>query len=98
MASSCRSIVAASAKGSSRSRRVTRWATVARSTSAQPRADALFADELHGGQEKILEQAELVAVERVDRGERGGRVVAEIAEQLADVGPEIGRASCRERV
>src|SRR2546426_834462 len=35
--------------------------------SAQPRADALFADEFDGGQEEVLEQAERIAVEPVER-------------------------------
>src|SRR2546426_5758769 len=62
------------------------WGVVA---SAQPRADALFADELDGGQEEVLEEAELMAVERVDGGEGGERVIPEIAEQFADVGPVL---------
>jgi hypothetical protein len=56
-------------------------------TATHARADALLADQLDGGQEEVLEEAELAAVEGVDRREGGGRVVAEVAEQLADVGP-----------
>jgi hypothetical protein len=47
--------------------------------SAQPGADALFADELDGRQEEVLEQTELVGVEGVDGGESRARVVADVA-------------------
>src|SRR5262245_57804761 len=52
-------------------------------------AHARLATELDGGQEQVLEPAQLAAVERVDRGLGGGSVVAHVPEQLADVGPVL---------
>ena len=51
--------------------------------------DAFLGAELDRGQEEILEEAQLVAVEGVDRGLGGRAVVAEVAQELADVGPVL---------
>jgi hypothetical protein len=56
---------------------------------AEAGPDPFFAEELDGGQEEVLEQAELEPVEGVDRPEGGGRVGAEVAEQLAHRGPVL---------
>src|SRR6266403_4966196 len=56
---------------------------------ADPRADPLFAHELHRGQEQVLEQPQLVGVERVHRGARRRRVIAYVPEELADVRPVL---------
>src|SRR5262245_16215420 len=54
-----------------------------------PGPDALLAQELDGGQEEILEQPELVAVEGVQRRHRRRGVVAEIPHELPHVGPVL---------
>src|SRR5437016_5082096 len=56
---------------------------------AQTRADPLFARELHRGQEQVLEQPQLVGVERVHRRARRRRVIAHVPEELADVRPVL---------
>ena len=48
---------------------------------------AAFGAELDGGQEQVLEEAQLVPVERVERRDGGGRVVAEVPDELAHVRP-----------
>src|SRR5688572_20766084 len=52
-------------------------------------ADPLFALELDGGQEEILEQPQLAAVEGLDGRLRRRAVVAYVAQQLADVRPVL---------
>ena len=52
--------------------------------------DPLLAEQLDGGQEEVLEQPEVAAVQRLDRGLRRRRaVVAQVPEQLADVRPVL---------
>ena len=48
-----------------------------------------FADKLHGRQEQILEEPQLVLIERVQGGHRLGRVVPEIPHEFPDVGPVL---------
>src|SRR6202162_6391211 len=49
-------------------------------------AHPFLAEQLHRGQEQVLEESQLAAVEGVDRGLRAWGVVAHVAEELADVG------------
>src|SRR6202171_2648824 len=52
-------------------------------------AHPLLAEEFHGGQEQVLEEPQLAAVEGVDRGLRSRGVVAHVAQELAYVGPVL---------
>ena len=64
---------------------------------ANPRPDADLAHELDRGQEQVLEEAEVLPVERVHRGHGRGRVVPDVAQELPDVGPVLllDGARCR---
>ena len=50
------------------------------------RADALLGHQFHRGQKQILQQPE-VRIHRVDGGQGGFRVIAHVAEDLADMRP-----------
>ena len=58
-------------------------------SAADPSADALLPQELHGRQKQVLQETEFLTVEIVDRREGGGGVVADVTEELADVGPVL---------
>src|SRR3990172_9313190 len=53
------------------------------------RAHPDLLEELHGGQKEVLEEAELVAIEGVHGVEGLRRVVADVAQKLADVSPVL---------
>ena len=55
---------------------------------AEPRADAPFLDELHRGQEQVLQEPQ-IRIHRVDRHQRRLGVIPHIAEQLAHMGPVL---------
>jgi len=52
-------------------------------------ADPLLADELHRGLDQVLKQPQLLAVQGVNRRLGRGAVIADVAQELADVGPVL---------
>ncbi len=55
----------------------------------QAGAHALLGHQLHRRQEEVVEEPQLVLIQRVQGGHRGGRVIPPVAHELADVRPVL---------